>query len=209
MDDEIQSLTRKDTWEIVSSKLVADHNVLPGTRPLKCKRKPDRTIREFKARCCVRGDIYNIISTELLNSYSPVVQLYTVRLMLIFQCIIGVQSQIIDFKNAFTQADITSGEPVLIELPRDLNSDGEQCDAVIRLKKSLYVQAEATRLWYENLRNGLLEHGYLVSKVDLCMLMSDSLICVVYVDDFLFCAHSQYYINTVMKYFKEDDFSYN
>ena len=31
MDDEIQSLMRRDTWEIVSSKSVADHNVLPGT----------------------------------------------------------------------------------------------------------------------------------------------------------------------------------
>ena len=29
MDDEIQSLTRRDTWEIVSRKSVADHNVIP------------------------------------------------------------------------------------------------------------------------------------------------------------------------------------
>ena len=31
MYDEIQSLMRRDTWEIVSRKSVADHNVLPGT----------------------------------------------------------------------------------------------------------------------------------------------------------------------------------
>ena len=31
MDDKIQSLTRRDTWEIDSRKLVADNNVLPGT----------------------------------------------------------------------------------------------------------------------------------------------------------------------------------
>ena len=31
MDDEIQSLMRRDTWEIVSRESVADHNVLPGT----------------------------------------------------------------------------------------------------------------------------------------------------------------------------------
>ena len=29
MDDEIQSLMRRDTWEIFSKKSVADHNVLP------------------------------------------------------------------------------------------------------------------------------------------------------------------------------------
>ena len=31
MDDEIQSLMIKYTWEIVSRKSVADKNVLPGT----------------------------------------------------------------------------------------------------------------------------------------------------------------------------------
>ena len=30
MDDEIESLMRSYTWEIVSSKSVADHNMLPG-----------------------------------------------------------------------------------------------------------------------------------------------------------------------------------
>ena len=57
MDDEIQSLMRGDTWNIVSRKSVADHNVLPGTWSFKCKRKPDWKIRKFKARYCVRGDI--------------------------------------------------------------------------------------------------------------------------------------------------------
>ena len=57
MDDEIKSITRRDTWEIVLRKSVADHNVLPGTWSFKCKRKPDWKIRKFKARYCVRGDI--------------------------------------------------------------------------------------------------------------------------------------------------------
>ena len=41
MDDEIQSLMRRDTWEIVSRKSVADHNMLPGTWSPKCNRKSD------------------------------------------------------------------------------------------------------------------------------------------------------------------------
>ena len=54
------------------------------------------------------------------------------RLMLILQCIIGLQSQSIDFKNAFANVDIPSGEPVFIELHRDFKSDGVKCDIVIR-----------------------------------------------------------------------------
>ena len=49
MDDEIQSLMKRDTWEIVSRKSVADHNVLPETWSFKCKRKPNWKIRKFKA----------------------------------------------------------------------------------------------------------------------------------------------------------------
>ena len=39
MDDEIQSLMRRDTWDIVSRKSVDDNNVLPGTWYFKCKKK--------------------------------------------------------------------------------------------------------------------------------------------------------------------------
>ena len=52
---------------------------------------------------------------------------------------------------AYSQADIPSGETILIELPRDFKSDGGQHDVVLKLKKSLYGQTKAARLWYEKL----------------------------------------------------------
>ena len=73
------------------------------------------------------------------------------RLMLILQLILGLQSQSIDFTDAFAQADIPSGETILIEIPRDFKSYGGQHDVVLKLKKSLYGQDEAARLWYEKL----------------------------------------------------------
>ena len=129
--------------------------------------------------------------------------------MLTLKCILGLQSQSIDFTNSFAQADITSGDPVFIELPRDFNSDGGQGDVVIRLKKILYGKAEAARLWYEKLRNGLSERGFVMSKVYPCLFISKTLICVVYVDDCLFWARSQYEIDNVMEYFKKDGSIYN
>ena len=86
--------------------------------------------------------------------------------MLILKCILGLKSQSIDFTNAFAQEDIPSGEPVFIELPRDFKSDGGQHDVVLKFKNILYVQAEAERLWYEKLWNGLLERGFVIGKVD-------------------------------------------
>ena len=52
--------------------------------------------------------------------------------MLILQCIIVLRSQNIDISNAFAQEDITSGEPVFIEIPRDFESDGVQHDVVLK-----------------------------------------------------------------------------
>ena len=129
--------------------------------------------------------------------------------MLILKCILGLQRQSIDFTNASAQADIPNGDPVFIELPRDFNSDGGQHDVVLKLKKSLYGQAKAARLWYEKLRNGFLERGFLMSKVDPCLFMSKTVICVVYMDDCLFWARSQSEIDNVMKSFKDDGSSYN
>ena len=121
-------------------KSVADTNVLPGTWSFKRKRKPDWKIRKFREQYCVRGDIQKRLYPKPLDLYYTVVQWATVRLMLILQCILGLQSQHIDSTNAFSQADIPSGDTVLIELTRDLNIDGGQGDVVLRLKKSLYGQ---------------------------------------------------------------------
>ena len=99
--------------------------------------------------------------------------------MFIFQFIIGLQSQIFDFTNAFSQADIPGGELVFIELPKYFKSDGGQHDVVLKLKKSLYGQAKAARLWYEKFRNGLLERGFVMSKADPYLFMSKTVICVV------------------------------
>ena len=123
--------------------------------------------------------------------------------MLILQC------QSIDFTNSFAQADIPSGEPVLIELPRDFKIDGGQGDVILRLKKNIYGQDKASYLCYESLRNGLLERGFVMGKEDPCLFIYDTVICVVYVDDCLLWKSSQYDIDNVTKSFKEDGSSYN
>ena len=169
-----------------SRNSVSDYNLIPVTCSFKCKWKPGWTIRKFKSGYCVRGDAHKRLSHKPLNLYYLVVQWSTVRLVLILQCIIGLKSQSIDFKNAFAQADIPSGEPVFIELPRYLNIDGGKFDVVLILKKTLYSQVTAACLCYEKLRNALLYRGFVMRKVDPCLFMSKTVIFVVYVDDCLF-----------------------
>ena len=100
--------------------------------------------------------------------------------MLILQFIIGLYSQSIDFTNAFDQEYIPSGQTVLLELPRYFKIDGGQFDVVFILKKSLYGQSKAARLWYERLQTSVLERGFVASKVDPYIFMFKTVICVVY-----------------------------
>ena len=162
MYDKIQRLMIWESWEIVLRKSVAYNNMLPGTWSFECKRKPDCTIRKFKAWYCVRGYIQKRLSPKPLNSYSPVVQWSSVKLMFILQCIIGLLSQSIEFINAFAKADIPSGEPVFIELPNDSKSDGGQHYVVFKLKKNLYDQAKSARIWYEKLWTMVLIVRYMI-----------------------------------------------
>ena len=50
---------------------------------------------------------------------------------------------------------------------------------------------------------------FVISNVDPRLFMSKTVICVVYVDYFLFWARSKYEIDNVMKSFSEDGPSYN
>ena len=50
----------------------------------------------------------------------------------------------------------------------------------------------------------MLERGFMMSKVNPCLFMSKTVICVVYVDDCLFWVRSQSEIDNVMRSLKED-----
>ena len=133
------------------------------------KNKYDVTIRRFNACYCARGVVQNRLPPEPLETYYPVLQWDTVRMLLIFQSIIVFQRQVLDFTNDFAQVDIPRGKQLFIELPRYLNSDGEQCGVVLILEKIQYGQAKAAHLWYKILQNGLLYRGFLDIKVNPCL----------------------------------------
>ena len=61
---------------------------------------------------------------------------------MILQFILGLQSQSIDFTNTFAQADIPIGDPLFIELPRDLKSYGGQHAFVLKLKINDMVKSK-------------------------------------------------------------------
>ena len=70
---------------------------------------------------------------------------------------------------------------ILYWTSQGFNIYGGKFDVVIILNQILYGQSEASHLWYDYFRNGLLDCGFLVSKVDPWLFMYNTFISVLYV----------------------------
>jgi len=144
---------------------------------------------------------------EAEDTYAPVVSWTTVRLMLVLTIILGLETQQIDFSNAFAQADLP--KPVYLELPRDFPAANGQ-NMVLQLHKSLYGQIEAPKLWYEKLKAGLEERNFTCcGNIDPCLFISPKVICISYVDDVCWFARDQKDIEKVLDSFDNDGDQYN
>ena len=104
----------------------------------------------------------------------------TIRLLLSTVLTEGWTTRQVDYTNAFAQAEIT--EETYVEYPKLFESTTGQ-DHVLRLRKSLYGLRQAPRTFYEKLRSGLIERGWIQSQIDPCLFLKLGMICVVYVDD--------------------------
>ena len=172
---EIESLERNGTWQVVPIE-EANSKILPGTWVFRRKRTPDGTISKYKARYCVRGDLED----GEPETYAPVVAWSTVRLFLVLALTLDWSTCSIDFSSAFVQAHLE--EPVWIHLPRGFRTE-EGRGTCLRLVKSLYGLSVAPRLWYEHVTEALLDQGFKPSATDPCLLVKDTMMIVLYVDD--------------------------
>jgi hypothetical protein len=204
---EIATLVEKDAWEVVDRE--SWMNVLLTTWAFKCKRFPDGTVRKLKARFCARGD-RQIEGIDYFDTYAPVINWTTVRLMLILSIILGLATKQVDYTAAFIHAPIDrdpnwdamteqerARSGVYIEMPRGFSQPGK----VLKLKRSLYGLRQSPRNFFQHLKAKLESVGFVTNEaVDPCLFISDRVICLVYVDDTpLFFSPKEEYINDVIE----------
>ena len=178
---EISTLQKLRSWTQV--KRTQGMNVIQSTWAYKIKRFPDGLIRKLKARFCVRGDM-QIEGVDFFNTFSPVVQWATVRLMLNLSTTLGLESVQVDYVSAFCQAPIH--EDVYVELPRGwqtLNKIGIEedfkKDHVLKLNQSLYGLRQSPRNFFMFLKGNLEKAGFRQSKMDPCLFISEKVVCCV------------------------------
>jgi hypothetical protein len=128
---------------------VKDKHVIRAIWSFKRKRAPDGQIIKHKARLCAHGGM-QIHGEHFGDTYSPVVLMTTVRLMLILSLLLGLHTRSIDFTLAFTQAPIDV--ETFIELPAGFSVSDTSEDYVLQLKKTLYGLHQAGLNWFETLK---------------------------------------------------------
>jgi hypothetical protein len=199
MQVEIKALERIGTWNIVRRS--SSQNVLPGTWAFKRKRYPDGRVRKLKARFCVRGD-KQVEAVDYFESYAPVVQWSTVRVILIATMMFGLQTRQVDFNNAFAQSKLD--EEVYVELPRGYASEGDNC--VLKLNKSLYGLVQAPKAFYDHMRAGLEARGFRVSENDPCLFIHADMLGISWVDDVVIVSRDAFKIESMIQNLKDDGY---
>ena len=91
-----------------------NHKALPSTWAFHHKHFPDGSIHKLKACLCVHGDCQTY-GVDYFESYAPVMQWTTVRLILILSLVLNWTIVQTDYTNALAQANLP--EEVYMELP--------------------------------------------------------------------------------------------
>lgn len=182
---EVGTLEGMDSWDVVDREDWM--KVLPSTWAFRIKRYPDGLIKKLKARFCARGD-RQVEGVDFDETYAPVVQWTTIRLMLVLQVILDLKSKQGDVTAAFLHGEFGENDlPVFLEMPRGFQQEGK----VLKLKRTLYGLRQSPRAFWKFMIQKMEECGMQQSELDPCLFLNEKVIAITYVDDILFWARDE------------------
>jgi hypothetical protein len=179
---EIKSLENKQTFVLVDYP--KDKQVLPLKWVLTYKFDNAGYLIGYKARICVRGDLQNHTTDDI---YAATGAYRSFRILMALVCAFGLLCHQIDFKNAFTNADID--EEIYTTCPPGYNKPGK----VWKLLKALYGLRKSPKLWFNELVSFLKGLGFHHCPDEPCILINNEtgIILFLYVDDLLVLARQE------------------
>jgi hypothetical protein len=208
MIDEVNDHEVRGHWTLIK------HCDLPqGTKTIMSiwsfmrKRYPEGTLNKHKARLCAHGGMQTW-GQNYWETYAPVVNWASVRLICAIAKIHGLSSKSINFVLAFPQADLEI--LVCMELPIGFEApDGENHKTyVLKLKKSLYGLKQAGYNWFTKLSNGLQDRGFVQSNIDPCIFFGHKCIILTYVDNCIILGDMHDQINALIQSLHEGEKSF-
>jgi hypothetical protein len=201
MDIEIQDLIDRKSFVLVprSEPKSKGEQIIKSMWAFRRKRKPNGELSRYKSRLVVRGDLQRASSNYTTNeTFAPVVEWSTVRMLFTLGVIKDWKSASIDFKSAFTQGQLP--EPIYLELPPGYQkANPHLADMVMKITTSLYGEQRAANLWYNKIRKSLVEElGFKCSDYDPCLFIRKDCILCLYVDDAILYARDDKTLTDVL-----------
>ena len=196
---EINELVKHQAWLEVPRSELGDSKLVPTTWVFSKKRNPDGTIKRFKGRFCVRGDLMRGVN----DTYAPVVAVSTVRVFLIMSLMLNWYTCTLDFSNAFIQAERPT--PIYIQTPRGFKT---REGYVLKLMRSLYGAKDAPKLWCALLFKALKKFGLTQSEQDPCLWFSSTFFIIIFLDDCDLCYKEETKMNEFLTFMEKEKFKF-
>lgn len=197
MVDEMESMRKNNVWR--HEQPPTGQHVIKSKWVFAKKKTLDGKEDKFKARLVAMG-FSQRPGVDYNNTFSPVVRLDTVRVILTLVAKLNMACVHFDVKTAFLHAPLN--ETIYMKEPVGFET-GVPC----RLLKSIYGLKQASREWYLHLSGFLKRFNLVPLSSDPCVLMSngvDKLIVAIYVDDGLVCSSNPDLLSQVICYLESN-----
>lgn len=182
MKDEIDSFILHGAWELTEKPV--DKNVVKNKWIFTLKRDSDGNITRYKARLVAKGFTQRY-GEDFHETFSPVVRHSSIRLLLSMAVNMNLKIDHLDVQTAFLNGDLQ--EEIFMQQPEGFICPGNE-NKVYRLRKAVYGLKQASRSWYQKVKDVLLTLGYRQCKQEDCIFTKRSgesiVFIALYVDDF-------------------------
>jgi hypothetical protein len=150
------------------------------------KQDENGVVTRNKARLVAKG-YSQVEGLDFNKTFAPVASLESIHMLLTHVTHHGFKLYQMDVKSAFLNGAIK--EEMYVEQPPGFESEGYP-NHVYKLHKALYGLKQAPRVWYECLRDFLIENSFRIGKADSTLFTrkmgKDLFVCQIYVDYIIF-----------------------
>jgi hypothetical protein len=194
MEEEMESMKINQVWDLVD--LPSGRRSIGNKWVLKIKRKADGSIERYKARLVVKGYTQEE-GIDYEDSFSPIVRITSVRLILAIVAHMDLELYQMDVKTAFLNGELN--DEIYMDQPLGFETKGQE-RKVCKLKRFIYGLKQASRQWNIKFHQVILKDGFTMMEEDHCVYLKCSnnsfIILPLYVDDILIAGNSKEMINT-------------
>ena len=206
MDKEIRDQMNNGNFTVMRRKDVPqDAQMLPTVWQMKRKREiATGKILKHKARLNVDGSKMRK-GIHCNETYSPVANWSSVRLLLTLVAALDWHSVQIDYVQAFPQAPVE--KPLYLKIPVGFRmSKGDPKDYALRVDRNVHGQRQASRIWHKHLVNILTTKlNFMQSKHDECIFYRGNTVCLLCTDDSILAGPNKSEIESIIAEIKQSE----